>query len=52
MLQLLALGLAGLLVGAALSAARRRAPTPVTSMLFVMAALALVLAVVTLPDSR
>ncbi len=49
MLQLVILGIAGLLGGAALGAARNRAPRPLLISLLVMAAIALVLAVASLP---
>jgi heme A synthase len=50
--ELLLLALAGLLVGAGLSAAKRGAPRPLYVTFHVMAALALVLAAVTFPRDR
>ena len=52
MTELLLLALAGLLVGAGLSAAKRGAPRPLAVIFYVMAALALALAVLTFPRGR
>lgn len=52
MTELLLLALAGLLVGAGLSAAKRGAPRPLVVTFYAMAAVALVLAVLTFPRDR
>jgi len=51
MTELLALALAGLLVGAALSATRRHAPRPLVVLLLVMAGVAFVLVLLTFQGS-
>lgn len=49
MAELLLLGLAGLAVGAALSATRRHAPRALVRLLYAVAVVSLVLAVLTFP---